>query len=304
MIPGRYAFAMKPRQCQRCGAPLPEAAAHEAVTCAYCGMAYDPTAAFRPNVAIKLPPGTGRRLLWILGAAVLLPVLGVLTVTCAVVLSTRKAMGRAARPTRTAPSTLATRLNRPVKPSDLSADRGWQVLDVTPPPGGAGSLEAVTAIPWAVSLAQGWRNDARLERVDVVKLRPDGLVNARDDGAASVMYRFLSPSLLEEQRRQADLGKSDVKAGLFLEVKQGEVRALVVSAHARGEALPPHPASLPLKGILEGVDRAGKLPAKPFYSGYLIHLEREGWVWYLSTLSRQESIPRARAADGRPYPYR
>ncbi|MBK8725642.1 MAG: hypothetical protein IPL96_06195 [Holophagaceae bacterium] len=277
------------------------------MTCAYCGMAYDPTTAFRPPVALRLPPGAGRKLLWVLAAVVLLPVLGVFAITCGVLVTTKKAVdaavGKAGQTTK-ARVPFPTNLKAPVRPGELSADRGWQTLDCAPPPGGAGSLEAVAAIPWAVSLAQGWRKDARLERVDVDRLRPDGLVNARDDEAASVMYRFLSPSLLEEQRRQADLGKSDVKAGLFIEIKQGAVRALVTGASSRQELLPPHPASLPLKGVLEGLDRAGQLPAKPFFSGYLIYLEREGWVWYLNTLSRQESMPRARASDGRPYPYR
>jgi hypothetical protein len=299
---------MKPRQCQRCGAPLPEAAAHEGVTCGFCGMAYDPTTAFRPNLAVKLPPGAGRKLLWFVLAMVLVPVVGVLLVTCGIFVTANKAMdvAKAGIPGRreTLKSTTVAASKAEVKPSALETGQGWQALDVAEPPGGAGSLDAVAAIPWAVSLAQGWRPDARLERVDVDKLRADGLVNARDDEAASVMYRFVSPALVEEQRRQADLGKSAVKAGLFLEVKQGEVRGLVTSAHPRSEALPPHPASLPLKAVLEGLDRSGKLPAKPFYRGYLIFLEREGWVWYLSTLSRQESIPRARASDARPYPYR
>lgn len=299
---------MKARQCQRCGAPLPEAAVHESVTCEFCGMAYDPTSAFKPSVHVKLAAGTGKRLLLIILGALFIPILGVIAVTCAVAFTTMTA-ARRARPSRGVPAprtspALPGRMTKPVRPSELDPARGWQALDVAPPPGGAGSLDAVAAIPWALSLAQAWRQDARLERVDVDKLRPDGLVNARDDAAASVMYRFLSPALIEEQRRQADLGKSDVKAGLFIEVKQGEVRALVTSAQPRGEALPPHPASLPLKGVLDGIERTGKLPAKPFYSGYLIHLEREGWVWYLSTLSRRESIPRARASDGKPHPYR
>ncbi|MFN8012648.1 MAG: zinc ribbon domain-containing protein [Holophagaceae bacterium] len=297
---------MKARQCQRCGAPLPEA--DGPVTCAYCGMAYDPTSAFRPNVAVKLPPGAGRKLLWFVAAIVLIPVLGVALVTCGIFVTANKAIdtakaGMTGRREGLKASILAAAKAK-VKPSELVAGRGWQALDVAEPPGGAGNLDAVAAIPWAVSLAQAWRADARLERVDVEKVRPDGLVNARDDEAASVMYRFRSPALLEEQRRQMDLGKSDVQAGLFLEVKQGAVRALVTSVHDPREELPPHPASLPLKAIFESLGHAGKLPAKPFYGGYLIHLEREGWVWYLHTLARQDSIPRARASDGEAYPYR
>jgi hypothetical protein len=299
---------MKARQCQRCGAPLPETPEAGPVVCAYCGMAYDPSAAFRPGVAVKLPPGTGRKLMWILAALVLIPVAGVALVTCGILHTANRAVdaakaglpGRRATPVAPVPPPAAAK----VQPSQLKAGGGWQALDVADPPGGAGQLDAVAAIPWAVSLAQGWRGDARLERVDVEKLRADGLVNARDDEAARVLFRFRSPALLEEQRRQLDLGRSDIQAGLFIEVKQGGVRALVTSVHNPREPLPPHPASLPLKAVLASLDAARKLPPKPFYGGYLIHLRDEGWVWYLHTLAREDSIPRARAADGKPFPYR
>jgi hypothetical protein len=36
----------------------------------------------------------------------------------------------------------------------------------------------------------------------------------------------------------------------------------------------------------------------------MIHSAGEGWVWYLSTLSGRDSIPRVRAKDGRVWPYR
>jgi hypothetical protein len=48
---------------------------------------------------------------------------------------------------------------------------------------------------------------------------------------------------------------------------------------------------------------AGKLPARPYFRGYMVHSPGEGWVWYLSTLSGRESIARIRAADGRQWPY-
>ena len=61
------------------------------------------------------------------------------------------------------------------------------------------------------------------------------------------------------------------------------------------EALvPPFPAAGPLTAVLPA---ARTQRDKPFYSGYMIHLRDEGWVWYLSTLGR-ESEPRVRALDG------
>lgn len=297
---------MQARRCQSCGAPLPEAAAEAPFICQFCGTAYDTTAPFRTGMKFRLAPGIGRRILWILSAAILVPVFGVLAVTCVIMFSVKKAVDTGRTATRTRIADIPAKRGALMKPSELrgSEGGGWQALDCAPPPGGVGNLEAVAAIPWALSLAQAWREDARLDRVDVDKLRPDGLVNAQDDEAASVTYRFLSPSRLEEQRRQADLGRSDVSTGLFIEIKSGKARALVTGGHRRDGLLPPHPASLPLKQVLGGLERAGSLPSKPFYRGYLIHLEGEGWVWYLRTLSRQDSIPRARASDGRPYPYR
>jgi hypothetical protein len=92
-----------------------------------------------------------------------------------------------------------------------------------------------------------------------------GAPGTADDAAAEVRYRFVSPGRVTEYRKQADL-RDQVD--------------LTFSRAAR------------------------KLPSKPFYKGYLIHLEREGWVWYLSTLSGDDSIPRRRARDARFYPYR
>ena len=43
---------------------------------------------------------------------------------------------------------------------------------------------------------------------------------------------------------------------------------------------------------------------KPYYAGYLIHLPREGWVWYFRAVSGTTGYPRVRARDGRVHPYR
>ena len=71
---------------------------------------------------------------------------------------------------------------------------------------------------------------------------------------------------------------------------------------------PAHPTP-PYPKVLTTVELARRLAGderfrRPFLQGYLIRLEREGWVWYLSPLARGESLPRVRATDARPWPYR
>jgi hypothetical protein len=59
---------------------------------------------------------------------------------------------------------------------------------------------------------------------------------------------------------------------------------------------------LPLTTLVPALQRVERYRA-PFLKGYLIHLDDEGWVWYFSPLSG-ESLPRVRASDGKPWPYR
>jgi hypothetical protein len=88
----------------------------------------------------------------------------------------------------------------------------------------------------------------------------------------------------------------------MIDIKGREVRAL---AHDEGHAVaPPAPASLPLDEVLERARRGRGFEDKPYYAGYLIHLPREGWVWYFRAISGTSGYPRVRASDGRTYPYR
>jgi hypothetical protein len=170
-------------------------------------------------------------------------------------------------------------------------------LDVAPPPKGYAAFEAVENLPWALAIAQQWELDARIERIDVDRLRPDGTMNVQDDPESKAGYRFLSPGLLTEYQRQADLGKTDLKTGLFLNVKKSGVEALTHS-QAPNEPVPPYPEAMPLPQILAAIAAKGKLPQKPYFSGYMIFSKNWGWIWYLNTLSRQERIPIVNAKDG------
>jgi hypothetical protein len=86
----------------------------------------------------------------------------------------------------------------------------------------------------------------------------------------------------------------------MLQITGTTVRAL--PHEERFEPGAPALDSLPLGALLERAQRHAGFADKPYYTGYLVHLPREGWVWYLRSISG-ESYPRVRARDGRTYPY-
>ncbi len=179
--------------------------------------------------------------------------------------------------------------------------------------GGLAAFDAVTAMPWALALAQVWQSDVKLERIDVERMRPDGTVNVADDPEAEVTYRFVSPRRLQALRERANLESRPTGDHEFwIALEQGKVFAYELQTHAafasdreaaEVDALT-WPKSLALPEILRGAKRDSRFPEVPFYKGYLIRLDDEGWCWYLSTLSGSPSIPRVRARDGRMWPYR
>ena len=136
------------------------------------------------------------------------------------------AITAAATTGRAAPATLTlTDLD------DLSP--GYHTLDAAPPSSGYASLDAIGALPWAVTIAQAWVNDARLDRIDVVRVQPDGLVNVADDREAEVTYRFVSPDRIKELRRRADLSaNANVQTEFWVRVKGGQASVIAPTTPA------------------------------------------------------------------------
>jgi hypothetical protein len=187
---------------------------------------------------------------------------------------------------------------------DLPA--GYHALQVAPPAGGYGSVEPIAALPWALAIAQAWNPDARLERIDVSRLRPDGTLNVQDDAEASLTYRFGSRSTAAALREQAQLQSSaEAGVGLWVRIQRGQPQ--VYSDVARGSSLregtnAPYPDAEALTSLLERPAVTRLRGDLPFLNGYLIHIGDEGWVWYFSSLAN-ESKPRVRARDGAVWPY-
>ena len=307
---------MNPRHCAACAAPLAPGEPGESVRCTFCGLVHDPPVALPdalsaaaavavPGVRANLPGARLAFLVFIL--AILVPV-GLMVYSAvrggeSLVQTAADAIGVSATTGRAA-STAVT-LN---SLDDLSP--GFHPLDATPPLSGYASLDAVAALPWAVTIARAWADDARLERIDVDRLHPDGLVNVADDEEAQVTYRFVSPDRMSELRRRADLSaNAQVQTEFWVRVQDGQPTVMAPTTPAAlqtfrdHEGLPPeHPRALALGTTFARLANRAEFKA-PLYNGYLLHVEGEGWVWYFSTLSGT-SLPRVRSADGKVWPYK
>jgi hypothetical protein len=191
---------------------------------------------------------------------------------------------------------------------DLSP--GYHTLETPPPPSGYASFDAVIAMPWAQAIAQAWVGDARLDRVDVAGVRPDGLIDVAKDQDAEVTYRFVSPDRIKELRRRADLSaNANVPTEFWIRVKSGEASVVAPATPAAllafrdHEGLAPEPPrALPLAAMFTKLTTRSPFKA-PFYRGYLMYTEGEGWVWYFSTMAG-ETLPRVRSTDGKVFPYK
>jgi hypothetical protein len=280
--------------CSRCAAPLSLEAAKGHVPCPHCGALNVPDGAEPDAFSSEPSVNPDDKSSFRIGCVVIICFAGLLVGLIVWI------AGCPRQPGKMASSSSAPKAKILFKPSELRdpSSRGWMPLEVAPPAKGYAAFEAVANLPWALAIAQQWAPDARLERIDVDRLRPDGTLNTQDDPESRAFYRFLSPSLLAEYRRQADLGKTELKTSLHLNVKMGGVEAASFPQAPGDDPVPPYPELLPMPKILEAIDAKGQLPQKPYYNGMMIFSKNWGWYWSLATLSNQDRIPIVTAKDG------
>lgn len=303
---------MNARRCQGCAAPLPEADAAESQRCPFCGLVHEPRStgpderrAVHVHTAKVSDRAAGRLVRWIVGGAVVLTLATLVPVIIAMYAGWRVASSVMPDALSAVPTALSTSPRTLQQLRDLPA--GFHALvEVAAPTGGYGTLDAVTALPWALTIAQAWAPDARLERIDLARMRQDGTLNVQDDPEASVTFRFKSPARVAAHREQARLSSStESGVGLWVRVKSGkpEVFSDVARVSTSGEEPAPHPSAMPLSELVTRPAARALLADAPFFNGYMIHLPDEGWVWYFSTLAN-EPRPRIRARDAAVWPYR
>jgi hypothetical protein len=304
---------MRAVKCPSCGAPVEFEEIAPMARCPFCGSTLAATSGIAPaalRIDLRRARPAGRNAV----RAVLVTLVVVFAGSGLLLWFSIRTVGRAVDSTLRSAERSLPETERPLpldRLATLGDTFGWVTIDAAPPPGPLGALDPVAALPWAVTVAQAWAPDATLTRIDVERLRPDGTVNVADDAEASLGFRFLSPAKIADYDRRAELSakvESDFELMLQLErrelrglVSTGAIRSLLGRGRELQASLPAYPRSLALPELLVRA-RQGGHPQAPFLSGYLIHLEKEGWVWYLSTLGG-ESLPRVRAADGRVWPF-
>jgi hypothetical protein len=303
---------MKARRCGGCGAALPDPDEFERSTCQFCGMTHDAATPGGASIQIAIETPETRR--FARGAIVVISLVFLISVLAPLAfIYMQWRASSALAPLRAFVSTSTSSVKKTRTTSNLrDLPRGFHELETTAPPGGYASVDAVSALPWALAIAQAWSGDARIARIDVERMRPDGAVNAQDDAEASVTYRFASPGRGEELQRRAETsGQAELDSEFWVRLNGGRAQVIahynsagVARVMDRGPGRTPgHPVALPLTEFVSRPGAKRTLKPLPFYRGYMIYSPGEGWVWYFSTLAN-ETFTRMRARDAAPYPYR
>jgi len=82
-----------------------------------------------------------------------------------------------------------------------------------------------------------------------------------------------------------------------------QIGVYVHSGRPPADALPPAVESLPLRDVLTHARQSGRFPDRPFYTGFLIHEDRIGWIWTFQSLSGRDNVRIVRARDAAVYPW-
>jgi hypothetical protein len=297
------------RRCGGCGGPLSDAADERGtITCSFCGMVNEVSAPAPQPIIINVD--TGRRRIVRPGGGVAFAIsIGIIVMLAGIGVTVYHAI----RPATGAFDVVRREALRPREASRALAltelptlnERGHRQVNAAPPGGWTG-FDPVERVPWAMEIAQAWSPDARLVRIDLGLIASDGTADLRGDRQDIIGYRFVSPARIAQWARVAD---SDVNASapayeLFLRLGHGQAVVYVHSGRPPDDPPPPALDALPLRDLLVRARQNKKFPPHPLYTGFLIHSERSGWVWYLQSLSRRNDIPIVRARDGAVYPWR
>ena len=308
-----FAMVMSARRCAGCGGPLPQTPVEtRQITCSFCGIVNDVAHGGAPqplvvNVDIgnvgKVASSVGRTITWIVLLSVAAVLIGV-----GVVVYVALRPAKYVIQTSTNQTTKIASRQQPIEPRELetAGESGWRELKAAPPASDWNAFDPVANLEWASMLAHGWAADARLTRIDLTRVSAAGTLDLSTGADDVAGYRFVSPARIEEWNRIADREPSArVGYELMIKAAQKKVTAYLNRGRPSSRDLPPLKVdALRLGDAIAAAKRGRGFVEYPFYNGYLIYLEREGWVWYLQSLSQREGLPRVRARDGAVFPYK
>lgn len=178
--------------------------------------------------------------------------------------------------------------------------QGWEPLNA---PGMVGTLDAfdvIANIPWAVKIAQAWVGDARLNRVDYGRVEKSGQVNLRTIPDATSGYRFISPSRSKEYLNSAALVDPKTVTEFEIQLDKDGIKLLELSSKPMHDEVEPAvlPPACTLGQALAALEKAGKLPARPVFSGYLVNTyDGKRSLYYVTTLTGSPNIPLVNATS-------
>jgi hypothetical protein len=296
------------RRCEGCGGPLPEAPANSpTITCDFCGVVHEITS----SAPIVVAAGAGRVASRPQGKdaafAVLVIVAAVIVTTALVFAGFRRlqpALGTIDTMNRNAGRTPVPTATLALRDLPTLSERAYRQLIAPAPPGGWTGYDPVVGAAWAGEIARAWAPDARLTRIDLALIASDGSADLTTDRQDTVGYRFSSPERIARWEHIADReADASVPYELLIRVAGRQVRVYVHSGRPPAEALPPALDSLPLRDVLTHARQSARFPNRPFYTGYLIHEGRIGWVWIFQSLSGRDNVPIVRARDAAVYPW-
>lgn len=296
-----------PRRCAGCGAALGAPTDDDlTIVCTFCGLRHDindlaGAAGVPVTITVDVRGRPPRLAVWLMGSLVGLVLLATALGVYLASQATNTARTALRIPVTQRPDPAADR-RRPLALTELATltESAWKTVDAPPPPGGADGFEPDAALPWAMSIARAWASDAVLTRIDVGRVDTNGRVDLSGEDVSG--YRFRSPARERLWKQEQDAGsRSTTPTAMLLQIR-GDAAQVLLDADRRDDPIPPAPASLPLPDLLTKAKTRKGFADRPFYAGYMIHLPREGWVWYFRTPSG-DSFPRVRARDGRVYPY-
>lgn len=291
---------MKRVICPSCGAPLPVGVEGNVVTCGHCGSAFERKSLPKPtSAAPMLPVALG--LVFGVGLAVSLVIAVVANPTPPppppVVIT--PAVPVVQRAPKVAPPPPQEKVYPLTALAGGAPTGAWFLLDAPGRVGAADTFPLQANLDWMLGVVRRWAVDARLDRLSIDHVSPEGKVDLSADGNGVIDARYASPALRDNVARALEVTQAPVFSELRLAVSDQRVKAMIGEPFGRSatDAVPPAPTlGCDLPEVVAAFRAAG-VSQRPEYSLLLQWVESSGrkgyWRWTIGSMKagdRLESV--------------